>query len=139
MEKMLESFKFHNKHVVVNFEYDVKNDIWRRVKPIVPIGTGTGSIPIEDPVGELLNIRWVDWQKAWRGGEQKQLLEDRVIELNPELVEAILDTEYLQEDYNRDEGLVQVRYQISNDYHNREFARDSVKRIIEAYNKLKVY
>ena len=59
-------------------------------------------------------------------------------ELNKEMVEAILDSEYIVKDFDRnsENGEVELRYQISNNFHTRELARDTVHRIINALKQL---
>ncbi|BEG72376.1 hypothetical protein RVBP21_0040 [Pseudomonas phage BRkr] len=58
--------------------------------------------------------------------------------LNDEMVEAILDSSYTVKDFDRNSetGEVELQYQISNNFHNRELARDTVHRIINALKQL---
>ncbi|QYV98853.1 hypothetical protein [Pseudomonas phage U1B] len=74
-------------------------------------------------------------------------LQDRLVsptiaefELNDEMVEAILDSDYTVKDFDRnsesEDGIVELRYQVSNNFHTRELARDTVHRIINALKQL---
>ncbi|MFO5854932.1 hypothetical protein, partial [Klebsiella pneumoniae] len=51
---------------------------------------------------------------------------------------SILDSEYIVKDFDRnsENGEVELRYQISNNFHTRELARDTVHRIINAPKQL---
>lgn len=56
---------------------------------------------------------------------------------NKELLDAILDTGYTAGDYQRGVGPVRTRYQISNDFTDRENGRAMVAMIIHAYEQAK--
>lgn len=84
---------------------------------------------------DKINEDWFHWQQAWNHGAKEPMLTPE--DLGPEMIEAILDYVYIEEDFNSGEGLVDVQYQISNNFNTREHGRYTIVKIFEAYKKIK--
>lgn len=53
-----------------------------------------------------------------------------------EVIDGILDMHYLEEDYAKDEGLIEVRYQVRNNFSTDEHARNTVALILTAHKRM---
>lgn len=84
-----------------------------------------------------INEQWFYWQHAWNRGKEEPILVPE--DIDQFTMEAILDSTYVEQDYDREVGPIEVQYQISNNFHNREFGRHVITKVFEAYKKIKRY
>ncbi|MOA48386.1 hypothetical protein D3C78_1711220 [compost metagenome] len=81
------------------------------------------------------NEKWFYWQEAWKGGQAEPVLSEE--DLTPEMLTALMDAEYLEKDWARGEGEVDMRYQLRNNFTTKEQGHFVIRFILEKYKQIR--
>lgn len=83
---------------------------------------------------EKFNEQWFYWQHAWNCGAQEPQLS--ITDLSDDVLNAVLNEEYLVEDYQRGEGIVHNREQVRHNFISMDAGRFVLRTAFAAYKKI---